>query len=314
MVVNHVMSAKIESSIFSAFVRYLSDGANGVRHVVTEQPIDTADIFHYHRPHLAERLRTPAVATVHHDLDEQDRWLELDRFVERYRQCTKVVCLNTIQAKRLKEMGIEDTVVIPHGFSESVFHRTLEANDRSEGEGARYTLGLVSKRYARRVKGEAYLHELMRKLDPEQVRFVFVGEGRSQEAEQARQLGFECRVYERLPYRLFGKLYQSLDFLLIPSWCEGGPACVPEAVASGVPMLGFSVGMVGDYLQDGKNGLLLSGVVSRDAQRISALLSNPEKVNEVQVIARAQSGQIPSWNDVAQRYQQVYCDIVQRAA
>ena len=42
-------------------------------------------------------------------------------------------------------------------------------------------LGVISKRYDRRFKGEVYQEELMLRLDPERFSFIFVGAGRTED-------------------------------------------------------------------------------------------------------------------------------------
>ena len=50
--------------------------------------------------------------------------------------------------------------------------------------------------------------------------------------------------------------YQALDFYLVSSREEGGPKALPEAMASGTPLVSTRVGMAPDMIVDGENGLL----------------------------------------------------------
>ena len=51
-------------------------------------------------------------------------------------------------------------------------------------------------------KGEAFLLELSKRLDPSLVEFLLIGAGRSEEGLALRALGFKVDVYQRLPYEI----------------------------------------------------------------------------------------------------------------
>jgi glycosyltransferase involved in cell wall biosynthesis len=242
--VNHVMSNELKSGIFDDFIGYLREYSNElISHQVSQEPVADADVFHFHRPHLESRLPPRSVVTVHHDLNESDPWLDFLRFATPYKDAARIVCLNTSQQKWLAERGYDRLEVIPHGYND----RFLKPTSRSPN--AKIILGLASKRYARRVKGEALFLEIAKRLPAEKFAFILVGAARTQEAAILKEYGFETRVYEHLPYRLFGEFYKEIDGLLILSWHEGGPACIPEAIATATPIISTAVGMALDYVQ-----------------------------------------------------------------
>ena len=49
-------------------------GSTEFEHITSIAPIVDAHIYHYHRPHLEEKLLPNSVCTVHHDLDDPDPW------------------------------------------------------------------------------------------------------------------------------------------------------------------------------------------------------------------------------------------------
>ena len=307
MLVNHVLSNDTVSGIFDAifgyFAKYTSED---VRFEVSVRPIDGADVHHFHRPHLEWRLPKPSVVTVHHDLFDPDPWLELEKFLPRYRESACVVCLNHGQRTFLESQGIRELDVIPHGYNDEVLFPKAESPRHRDAQG-RVTLGFFSKYYDRRFKGEAYLHDLVKRLDPRRFRFVLVGERRLVTGEALARLGFDVRVYERLPYRLFQAAYDSIDYLLMCSNFEGGPANLPEAMATHTPILATPVGFAPDYLVDGKNALILMGDPDHDARRISELASpdsmlSPSLDSEAPALRRA----IPTWREVVARYLEIY--------
>ena len=65
--------------------------------------------------------------------------------------------------------------------------------------------------------------------------------------------------------------------LVMPSYNEGGPRVVVEAMACGVPILATPVGIVPDLLKNGLGGEIISWEADDIAQRVSGLLNNPDK-------------------------------------
>jgi glycosyltransferase involved in cell wall biosynthesis len=144
-------------------------------------------------------------------------------------------------------------------------------------------------------------------LDPARVSFVLVGEGRSPDAREARERGFDVAHWERLPYPLMAEIYQRIDALLILSSFEGGPASLPEALGSGVPVLCTPVGMCPDFIRDGANGLFLTGGAAADGERIMALLdAGGRGMSTLNEGAFAAASAIPSWEDVMARWHLLY--------
>ncbi|WP_421173017.1 glycosyltransferase [Aeromonas sp. 601115] len=294
LVINHVMSAEISSGIFSDLLSYYKSFCDrDIKIVETVKPIEHADIYHYHRPHLEEKLKKNSVVTVHHDLNDTDKWLSYDRFHDRYAEATVIFCLNKTQENLLHSKGLMHTKVIPHGYNSKIFSNISSPKTIN----GKVTIGIVSKRYGRKVKGEAYLLELYKRLDSEKFKFIFVGADRSISSWKAREYGFETEVFERLPYLCFGDLYKSLNFLLITSLYEGGPANIPEAIVSGTPIISNPIGMSNDYVQHNVNGILLTGNVDYDADIISSY-SEENSYKRLSLGAIKQQKMAKTWEEV----------------
>jgi glycosyltransferase involved in cell wall biosynthesis len=293
--VNHVMSSREDSPIFRAILRYFRQFLPvEVEYHISQRPLNGMDIYHYHRPHQEETLLPNSVVTVHHDLRD-GRFIQ-SRFLNRYREARLVICLNTLQAAFLHREGIRHTTVVPHGFNARVF--TVPSRPKAVPLGRKIVLGFISKRYPTRFKGESYLLELLKRVDPGKFRFIFAGTGRTEDAWVARAFGFEATVYEHLPYRLFDQLYQKIDMLLITSFFEGGPANVPEAGITATPILGTRMGMVHDFLRHGENGLFLSGSVSQDAELFREISTNANGLTAAIMQGAFDSiGRVISWEE-----------------
>ncbi|MBE9607842.1 glycosyltransferase family 4 protein [Chitinilyticum piscinae] len=277
IIINHVMSQDVQSNIYSSIINYFKEfSGSDFQHITTVEPISEASVWHYHRPHLEKRLKPRSVVTVHHDLSDTDPWLSYEKFHDRYKESQKIVCLNTQQKAYLTAQGITNTTIIPHGYNRKVFIAN-EAKQVKE----KYTFLVTSRRYGRRVKGEAYIIDLLKYLDNTHIAFILVGQDRSLDAPYFEKFGFETKIYDRLPYKLFNDLYRQSDFLLMPSYFEGGPANIPEAVATCTPIICNPIGMAADLVQNMRNGLYLTMDPVTDGENINSLIKSPNKIAEI---------------------------------
>lgn len=308
MIVNFVVSEDKASRIFSDIFRRFMECPE-LRIVVSERPVEGCDIYHYHRPQMEPHLYGNAVVTVHHDLDDPDPFVDFELFRTRYREAHSIVCLNTRQRDFLKARGYDHTTIIPHGYDAALFRkRRFHEFDPTK----KVCLGMTSKRYPRRFKGEVLLYALLDRISRDRVRFLLVGEGRSEDAVRMRQLGFEVAVHEVLPYRLFPAVYEEMDFLLMVSTFEGGPANLPEAVASGTPVLATLTGMVPDMIRDGENGLILTGREEEDAQTLTRLLANEGGIYDRLMEGAERVASAITWEQVITRYVALYRQLIQK--
>lgn len=300
------MSRETESDIFSSIIDYYRKYSPiWIEHIESIRPIEGANIYHYHRPQLESALVKNAFCTVHHDLNDTDHWHSRHYFVPRYNEAAAVLCLNETQRKILsaeEDLSIGKLFVVPHGYN----HEMLSLKAPRSGRSEKFTLGIASRRYGRRVKGEAYLHELIKRLDPSLIKFILVGRDRSLDAIVMRQLGFEVVVFERLPYRVFQSFYDAIDCLLICSGYEGGPASVPESLATGTPVLTSRVGMSIDLILNGDNGYFLELNPDEDANVIHHLASSPHAFSVMEATCRSLAAEVPTWKDSVMETLKVY--------
>lgn len=88
----------------------------------------------------------------------------------------------------------------------------------------------------------------------------------------------------RLPITLFGfakdhrevaELINKSKILVMPSYNEGGPRVVVEALACGVPVLAAPVGIVPDLLKNDRGGEIIAWEAQDIAHKITGLLNDP---------------------------------------
>lgn len=302
MLVNFVVSEDKSSGIFcDIFRRYIDDGR--VQILVSEKPDPAADVYHYHRPQMEAQLMPGSAVTVHHDLNDPDPFVSWSRFEAIYKQAETIICLNSNQQDILRDKGFSNTVVIPHGYDEVIFsQKSINGHIHPQ----KLTLGIISKRYARGVKGEAYLYALLDHLPVDEFRFLLVGEGRSEDAHKLRGLGYEVELHEWLPYSMFNEVYHNIDCLLMLSHFEGGPANLPEAIATGTPVICTNIGMVRDMIFTGFNGTILSGNIAQDAQSLLNLQNRDNGMLQYLASCARNAHTAPTWFEVISRHIDIY--------
>jgi glycosyltransferase involved in cell wall biosynthesis len=308
--VNHVMSSSQNSKIFNDIISYFNKYSPvNISHISSETPLAGALIRHYHRAQLENNLIAPCVVTVHHDLRDNDAWLSIEKFIPRYKEASVVICLNKSQEEILNNLEINNTVVIPHGFNTTLIKKNLSAPRSWTGK---IQLAIISKRYGRKVKGESYIHELAKLLDPELFSFILIGGDRLMCSKYLESLNFEVTCLENAPYSVIADFYQKIDLLLMTSHFEGGPANIPEAVAAGVPILCNPIGMAKDMVRQDVNGLYLSMDPGKDAKEIFAKLSCNQYLNHLKNDALKMADSAISWEQTVEKNCDVYRKIIQQ--
>jgi colanic acid/amylovoran biosynthesis glycosyltransferase len=143
-------------------------------------------------------------------------------------------------------------------------------------------------------KGHAVLLEALAVLAREgrDVEALIVGSGPQRDAleRQAARLGIEERVIfcgALAPEEVAARYAQARVFCS-PSFAEGVPVVLMEAMASGCPVIATAIAGVRELVRDGDTGLLVTPGSSRElAVAIGLLLDSPELCEELARAARA---------------------------
>jgi glycosyltransferase involved in cell wall biosynthesis len=209
----------------------------------------------------------------------------LDRLVLRWMDCT--VCVSAAQAERVRRAGVpvERVVVIRNAIQTDLFdkhdpfyRRKLRKWFPQPRTRIIAAVGRLSpeKGFDQLVAAAA----LLAPRDPD-IGFVLFGDGPLREA-LARQIS-ACGLTKRFVLAGFRTDVQRFlpccDLAVLPSWTEGLPVIVLEALAAGVPVVATAVGGTPEVVQDGFNGYLVPpGNPAALARRIhDALSSEPQR-------------------------------------
>lgn len=220
----------------------------------------------------------------------------------------RVVAVSAAMGEQVASIGVprERIVVQLNGVDGEAF----ALRDKAE---ARARLGLdhagpvvVYVGNVKREKGAGVLADatapLVRRHGRDDVLVCVVGSGEydAELAAQVRALGLErnARLCGRQPHDDVAWWIAAGDVFCLPSFMEGCPNVVLEALATGRPVVATRVGGIPEIVRDGETGLL---VPPRDPEALAAALA--------QALARpwdpaAQRASVPylSWDAVAVRY------------
>jgi glycosyltransferase involved in cell wall biosynthesis len=90
-----------------------------------------------------------------------------------------------------------------------------------------------------------------------------------------RKLEKYIEIHKEIKYKETVSFYSSANIFILPSYTEGLPMTLLEAMASGLPVVSTKVGAIPEIIEDGINGFLVNpGNVSDLAFKIEILINN----------------------------------------
>ncbi len=139
----------------------------------------------------------------------------------------------------------------------------------------------------------------------------YLGQLRRQVA--ARRLEGHISFTGFVPHACLAEHYGSADLLVNPSFSEGFPLTIPEAMAHGLPVVATRVGGVPEAVEDGRTGLLVeAGDVRGMAEAIVSLLVDDQRREHMGRAAWQRVSEMFSWDRVAATLLDYYRDLCPR--
>ena len=249
---------------------------------------EQVEVVHTHNPQpllygaMGGRLAGAVVVHTKHGANpDQGRRLTLRRLGGRLAHAYVAVSQATADVARAKrECSEEKLVVIDNGIDLSRFHADLDARASVRAE-----LGIpaeacvvISVGRVAPEKAHADLVMAMAPLLSDAVELVIAGDGSSMERVRDAVARNNVGKHVHLPgsRRDVPRLLASADVFAMSSITEGLPLVLPEAMASGLPIVSTAVGGIPTVVDEGVTGFLVpagDSVAMRD--RISTLVLDP---------------------------------------
>jgi len=220
-----------------------------------------------------------------------------------------VIAVSGEQATHLRESGAWDGVleVIPSGVPPSLFERPRKSRE----EGAPFTFVFVGRLIES--KGVLDLLDAFLQLDaarPDAARLVFAGSGpleaQLRERAVARRPAGKVRFAGHLPHGETLDAIWGADALVLPSYGEGSPLVVTEALALGTPVIATCVGAVPELVGGDGGTLIQPADVDALATAMGAWVADPESARRAGAAARVRVARTHAWPILAQRTAEVY--------
>ena len=279
------------------------------------------DIVHIHTP-LPPLIKTshPTIITIHTPMLTDNNYIEIRSI---YSLLTKISArfvsypleLKLIQssdivttvsksiAQELKEhyLNLDEVSIVYNGVDEKFFY----PKQIKSGDGSKYIM------YAGRVDREKGLFDLVKCgkficSERSDVFFIVAGNGRDFDKlrRKIRKAGLQDRFIflGQVDKDQMVKLYQNATLFVLPSYHEGLPGVLLEAMSCGLPVIATDVRGNRDLVSNGENGVIVpSRAPKKMAEAISILLKDKKLRKKLGKNARKTIEENYTWNAVSNR-------------
>ena len=262
----------------------------------------------------ARRANVPVVS-VAHGWTSATWKVRLNERVDRYamRWMDKVVCVSEAQAAKVRKAGVaeEKIAVIHNAVGDEAF--TVDAAYQQKllsffDKPYRYIIGAAG-----RLSPEKGFEQLVKAaMHVKDAGFIVFGEGPLRESltRQIEASDLRDRFILAGFHADASKYFGHFDVLALPSYTEGLPVVILEAMAAGVPVVATRVGGVPEVVADGRTGYLVApGDASALAQKISEVLGDGERRKAMGEQARRAIQSAFSCRTQAEAYEAVFASL-----
>lgn len=227
---------------------------------------------------LIARMLGRKVVCMFHGCDDRYYAQQVKRpnwFVRQFNRCEKIFVLGTGFKARLRQLGIDVPIVQTSTVVDDALIKGYDvATRRSE---IRDLLFLARMDKGKGIFETLETFRLLKKTHPH-LRLHICGTGLASLEKEVREyvkdnhitdVNFHGRVVGQKKVNAFAHA----DLYILPSYAEGMPTSVLEAMAFGLPIITRPVGGVPDFFEDGKMGYLVDSLDPHDfADKIDILL------------------------------------------
>jgi O-antigen/teichoic acid export membrane protein/glycosyltransferase involved in cell wall biosynthesis len=190
-------------------------------------------------------------------------------------QSSKFIAVSLAMQRLLRSHWPEiECVMLPYGINASIF-----AGERAP---ANHSVRLLFIGKMGFLKGEQDLLQALQsvaKVAPN-FRLDMLGQLSDTIAAECRESGLQPLIDHLGPVSLEERLafFKRADVFVLPTYAEGTPISMLEAMAAGLPVVSTPVGGIPDVVEDGVEGFIVKpGDVEALADRLARLINDPER-------------------------------------
>ncbi|MFH1455563.1 MAG: glycosyltransferase family 4 protein [archaeon] len=228
----------------------------------------------------------------------------------------KIIAITPWEVPTLKKwVNKKKIVVIPNGMDQILFEK-IKPNNYKKKLGIKNKMVLFFGRL-NPTKGPEHLaiaaQNILKKR--KDIDFVFVGpdEGRLPLLKKIANKHPKIHITGAISGKKnIAEMYQAADVYVLPSYREGLPLTLFEAMASGLPIIASPVNGIPYEMKDPENGLFIKyGNVPQIEEAILKILDNPSMAKKMSE-ANMKKAKAYTWDAIAKRTMQVYIDTIRR--
>jgi teichuronic acid biosynthesis glycosyltransferase TuaC len=269
---------------------------------------------------LAVRYGIPSVLTAHGSdaYDWAFRRPGLRRAAsEGLRHAGIVVAVSDFIRRRVLALFKRDVRVVHNGADESLFF----PSDRTQARNAldvgadRFVIAFAGQ--PSHPKGAFDLVEAAARMTALRPLVLFAGPSVADRklASAVAAGGIDARLCGIVTQSELARLFAAADVFCLPSYREGLPASICEAMLSGRPVVATPVGGIPEIVSDDVNGYLVPvGEVDALAQRLEMIARNPALAMQMGRAAHEFASTHLTWRHNAKQYVELYQELLHSAA
>lgn len=281
-----------DGSRLSKFIK----GVGGYFHFIKVLILERPNLVHVHSSfgmsfyrkmpfiYMAYCAKIPVVNHIHGaDFEEfytKARRKKKERIKRVYQKCTVLIALSEEWKERLSQIVPAEKIRIIENYS--LFHEdALRERLRRECNNRILFLGEIGER-----KGCYDIPDVTVKVLEKvpEAKVVIGGKGSAKDESAVRKLFTDRKISESIVFTgwVWGeekeRLLREADVFFLPSYQEGMPMAILDAMGYGLPIISTKVGGIPEIVHDGENGFCCSaGDIEGMADKILSLLIDDKK-------------------------------------
>lgn len=246
----------------SVVEKALADFKPDLIHLATPVTLGAIGIYY------VEKLKLPCLSTYHTDLAAYAPMYQVPYMEEFVNAATKMIYSRTNRIlvpsrssqKQLRKIGLKNIGIFSRGVDHELFHPKKANKDVLKKYGLDPSAITIT--YVGRLADEKSLPELITsfkdlKKNYPQIQLLLIGEGPARQNLESSLRGTDGFAFAGLKKgEELAELFASADIFAFPSKTETFGQVVQEAMASGLPVVGFDSPGVRDLIQDSFTGYL----------------------------------------------------------
>lgn len=216
---------------------------------------------------VSKIMRIPIVITAHGmDINNFENKILFKQLLSfSLRHCNKAIAVSADLAKKMNRIGAEEhkIVILRNTVNTKLFKPIKNQKIRNTYGIEKEDVLILFVGYLDTFKGifdtiDAFYKIINKKPN---VKLIMVGTGPEENTLKKRvsKLGLEKAVIftGKLPPTNLPEYYQAADIFVLPSYTEGLPLSILEAMSCGLPIITTNVGGIPEVVENGKNGFII---------------------------------------------------------